>query len=90
MKGRVILPALLLGLFSSIFGTAALFTAFYFLIHAAENKAGVRWLNDSPMGMFEQNPQVAASAIAGVAFAFFAFTFFITYSRRSSRAEAGE
>ena len=90
MKRRVIVPALIVGALSCVFGTAALFGVFYALIHAAERYAGTKLLNDSPMGMFQQNPQAAAFAVIGVAFAWFAFGFFITYSQRSSRAELGK
>jgi hypothetical protein len=86
---RVIGRALLVGALSCLFGTLGLFGAFYLLIHGAERYAGTKLLNDSPMGMFQQNPSAAAFAIGGVAFAWFAFGFFITYSRLSSRAELG-
>ncbi|GAC1659667.1 MAG: hypothetical protein NVS9B15_22710 [Acidobacteriaceae bacterium] len=89
MNGRVIARALLAGVLSCSVGTIVLFGAFYFLIHAAESYAGTKLLNDSPMGMFQQNPSAAAFAIGGVAFAWFAFGFFITYSRLSSREELG-
>ena len=87
MSAKVIRRALLVGCLSCVFGTLALFGVFYFLIQGAERYAGTKLVGDSPMGMFQQNPSAAAFAIGGVAFAWFAFGFFITYTRMSSREE---
>jgi hypothetical protein len=84
-KSRVVPVSLLVGALSCVLGTAAIFISFFYLIHGAERWSGAQLLNDTPLGMFEQNRWAAASAIVGMAAAWFAFGFFITYSQLSSR-----
>jgi hypothetical protein len=84
-KHRIVPFSLFVGALSCVLGTAAIFVSFFYLIHGAEHWSGAQLLNDTPLGMFEQNRWAAASAIVGVAAAWFAFGFFITYSQLSSR-----
>jgi hypothetical protein len=85
-KKRVVPLSLLAGSVSCVLGTAVIFVAFFYLIHGAEHWSGAHLLNDTPLGMFEQNRWAAASAVGGMAAAWFAFGFFITYSQLSSRS----
>jgi hypothetical protein len=84
---RTVQKALLVGAISCILGTTAIFGSLYFLIHAAERWAQTQLVNEGLLGLFQSNLFAAIFAVGGVAFAWFAFGFFITYSRLSSKAE---
>ena len=90
MSSRVVPKSLQAGALSCLCGSVATFGSFYWLIRGAERWADAKIPNDSFMGLFQFNVWLACWAIGGVAFAWFAFGFFVTYSRMSSRAELEE
>jgi hypothetical protein len=87
---NIFIRSVWIGVTCCVFGTVLLFGTFELLLRGAERWVGTRMPNDTLMGMFHQNWFTACFAVGGVAFAWFAFGFFIAYSRMSSRAELGE
>lgn len=84
---NVIGRALGIGVLSSLAGTVTIFGGFFLALRIAERWSGARLSTDTLAAMWNTSHWGAISTVGGFLFSWFAFGFFIAYSRISSRSE---